>query len=86
MLNVVTAPKPGGLYSLAPVLSNETLIGREKLTDMQKRLAATATTVGINGDYFNVNDGRPSGVLLRNGVLEHPPDPTRASVRPADGH
>ena len=36
--------KPGGLYSLAPVLSNETLVGREKLTDMQKRLSATATT------------------------------------------
>src|SRR4051794_22435891 len=41
VLNVVTAPKPGGLYSLAPVLSNETLVGREKLTDMQKRLSAT---------------------------------------------
>ena len=40
---------------------------------MQKRLSATATTVGVNGDYFNVNDGRPSGVLVRNGVLEHPP-------------
>jgi hypothetical protein len=80
VLNVVTAPKPGGLYSLAPVLSNETLVGREKLTDMQKRLSATATTVGVNGDYFNVNDGRPSGVLVRNGVLEHPPEPDRTSV------
>ena len=67
VLNVVTAPKPGGLYSLAPVLSNETLVGREKLTDMQKRLSATATTVGVNGDYFNVNDGRPSGVLSATG-------------------
>src|SRR3954462_7310051 len=65
VLNVVTAPKPGGLYSLVPVLSNETLVGREKLTDMQKRLSATATTVGVNGDYFNVNDGRPSGGLQR---------------------
>ncbi len=80
VLNVVTAPKPGGLYSLAPVLSNETLVGREKLTDMQKRLSATATTVGVNGDYFNVNDGRPSGVLVRNGVIEHPPEPDRTSV------
>ncbi|MFL6017069.1 MAG: phosphodiester glycosidase family protein [Gaiellaceae bacterium] len=80
VLNVVTAPKPGGLYSLAPVLSNETLVGREKLTDMQKRLSATATTVGVNGDYFNVNDGRPSGVLVRNGVLEHPPEADRTSV------
>ena len=59
-VKLVMTPKPGGLYSLAPVLSNETLVGREKLTDMQKRLSATATTVGINGDYFNVNDGRPN--------------------------
>ena len=80
VLNVVTAPKPGGLYSLAPALSNDTIVAREKLTDMEKRLSATATTVGINGDYFNVNDGRPSGVLIRNGVLEHPPEPDRTSI------
>src|SRR5215471_6240552 len=80
VLNVVTAPKPGGLYSLSPVLSNDTLVGREKLTDMQKRLSATATTVGVNGDYFNVNDGRPSGVLIRNGTLEHPSEPDRTSI------
>ena len=52
VLNVITAPKPGGLYSLAPVLSNETIVGREKLTEMQKRLGATATTVGVNGDLL----------------------------------
>ena len=80
VLNVVTAPKPGGLYSLSPVLSNDALVNREKLTDMQKRLSATATTVGVNGDYFNVNDGRPSGVLIRNGTLEHPSEPDRTSI------
>jgi hypothetical protein len=80
VLNVVTAPRPGGLYSLSPLLSNDTLVGREKITDMQKRLSATATTVGVNGDYFNVNDGRPSGVLMRNGTLEHPSEPDRTSV------
>ena len=80
VLNVVTAPRPGGLYSLSPVLSNETLLGREKLTDMQKRLSAATTTVGVNADYFNENDGRPSGVLIRNGTLEHPSEPDRTSI------
>ena len=80
VLNVITAPKPGGLYSLQPVLSNESIVGREKVTSMQKRLRATATVAGVNGDLFNWNDGHPSGVLIRNGVLEHPPLAERTSV------
>ena len=80
VLNVMTAPKPGGLYSLQPVLSNDSIIGREKVTDMQKRMSATATVAGVNGDLFNWNDGHPSGVLIRDGVLEHPPLADRTSV------
>jgi hypothetical protein len=80
VLNVITAPKPGGAYSLQPVLSNESIVGREKVTDMQKRMSASATVAGVNGDLFNWNDGHPSGVLIRNGVLEHPPLADRSSV------
>ena len=80
VLNVITAPKPGGLYSLQPVLSNESILGREKVTDMQKRMSASATVAGVNGDLFNWNDGHPSGVLMRNGVLEHPPLADRTSL------
>jgi exopolysaccharide biosynthesis protein len=80
VLNVITAPQPGGLYSLQPVLSNESIVGREKVTDMERRLSATATVAGVNGDLFNWNDGHPSGVLIRNGVLEHPPLAERTSL------
>ena len=80
VLNVITAPKPGGFYSLQPVLSNESIVGREKVTSMQRRMSATATVAGVNGDLFNWNDGHPSGVLIRNGVLEHPPLAERTSV------
>ena len=80
VLNVITAPKPGGLYSLQPVLSNESILGREKVTDMEKRLSKTATVAGVNGDLFNFNDGHPSGVLIRNGELEHAPSSDRTSV------
>ena len=62
-LHVVVGPRPTGLYALRPVLSNETISGTERVTAMQKRLSAGATMVGINGDFFNLGDGRPSGVL-----------------------
>ena len=47
---------------------------RETVSAMQKRLSTQATSVGVNGDYFAVADGRPSGILLRDGVLATPPN------------
>jgi len=80
VLNVINAPKPGGLYSLLPVLSNNAIVGRERVTSMEKRVSSTATVAGVNGDFFNWHDGHPSGVLMQNGVLEHQPLATRSSV------
>lgn len=78
--HIIRAPKPGGLWGLKPVLSNETILGRERVTEMQKRLLTTATVAGVNGDLFNSNDGHPSGILMRGGSLEHPPFAARSSV------
>jgi len=62
VLDVVTAPRPDGtLYTLAPVLSNNAIVATEKLTDMQKELSATTTAVGVNGDFFAADPGKPSG-------------------------
>lgn len=80
VLHVVNAPKPGGLYSLVPLLSNDAILGRERVTDMQKKFASTMTTAGVNGDLFNFRDGHPSGMLLRNGILDHAPLRERSSV------
>ncbi len=80
VLHVVTAPRPGGLYSLAPVLSNGTIVGKETVTAMQRRLATnTATAVGINGDFSNA-DGVPSGVLVQSGVLAATPNLRRSAI------
>jgi len=79
-LHVVVGPRPTGLYALRPVLSNETISGTERVTAMQKRLSAGATMVGINGDFFNFATGRPSGVLLRDGIVDSPPFGDRSSV------
>ena len=70
VLDVVTAPKPDGtLYTLAPALSNGAIVGTQKLTDMEKDIAATTTSVGVNGDFFAAN-GTPSGIIMRGGALD----------------
>jgi hypothetical protein len=79
-LHVVLGPKPVGLYRLRPVLSNEAVVSRETLSSMQKRLSSQATSVGINGDYFRLADGHPSGGLIRDGVLVVPPNRDRSSA------
>lgn len=80
VLNVVLGPRPGGLYALRPVLSNNALIGRAKVTDMEKAISPSATAVGVNGDLFALATGIPSGVLMRGGALDSPPLAQRSSV------
>lgn len=78
-INVLTAPRPGGLYSLQPVLSNEYVQGAEKLTALEQRLAGATTTAGVNGD-ITAAGGRPDGFLERNGALDHDPRTARTSI------
>jgi exopolysaccharide biosynthesis protein len=79
-LHIVRGPRPTGLYRLRPVLSNESIVNRETVSSMQRRLATQATSVGVNGDFFSPADGRPSGIMLRDGVLVTTPNPARSSV------
>jgi len=80
VIHVVRGPRPTGLYRLRPVLSNESVVKRETVSAMQRRLAAQSTAVGVNGDLFATADGRPSGILLRDGVLVSPPNGGRSSA------
>jgi hypothetical protein len=70
VFHVVFGPRPGGLYGLRPVLSNELVSGRETLTSMQRRLLPRANLVGVNGDLFNWTTGHPSGVFVESNVVE----------------
>jgi hypothetical protein len=79
VLHVVVGPRPGGLLTLEPVLSNDAVPDSEPLTSIQRRLSPTATSIGVNGDYTTPN-GRPIGLVLRAGALQHGPLVTRASV------
>lgn len=79
-LNVMIGPRPGGTTTLAPALSNETLTGTETLTAIQRRLSGSATTAGVNGDFFSFATGVPSGVLMREGQVASPPSGDRSSA------
>jgi len=64
VLDVVTAPRPdGSLYTLAPALSNNAIVGTEKLTDIEKAASGSATVVGVNGDFLAANPGAPTGIV-----------------------
>ena len=81
VLHVITVPRPGGLYQLGPVLARSTILGgREKVTQIEKDVAAQSTSIGINGDLFNQADGHPSGIVLTGGLLLHPALSTRSSM------
>jgi flagellar hook assembly protein FlgD len=81
VLDVVTAPRPDGTtYTLAPALSNGAVVATEKLTDMEKDVSATSTAVGINGDYFVADPGKPSGMLMRAGALDSAPFAGRSTL------
>lgn len=79
-LYIVTAPRPGGLYTLTPLLSNGTIVGRETVSSMQRDASPQMTTIGVNGDFFSWNGGWPSGLLMRGGVVEHQSALGRAAV------
>ena len=81
VLDVVTAPRPdGSTYTLAPALSNNAIVATQTLTEMQKDVSATSTAVGVNGDYFVANPGKPAGILMRGGALESAPFSARSSL------
>jgi phosphodiester glycosidase len=80
VLHVITAPRPGGLLSLQPVLANGTVTGRARVTSMQRAISSQATVAGINGDLFNYGDGHPTGIVMQGGVIKTPPYRTRSSI------
>jgi hypothetical protein len=79
-VHVVRGPKPVGLYRLKPVLSNGSVVQRETVSSMQRRLSSESTSVGVNGDYFAPSDGHPSGIFMSDGVLATSPNAARSSA------
>jgi hypothetical protein len=80
VFHVVYAPKPGGVYGLRPVLSNNTVSGRTSLSAMQRHMLPKANVVGVNADFFTFATGHPNGLLVQGGVLQSRPLSGRSAV------
>jgi Phosphodiester glycosidase len=80
VMHVIVAPRPTGLFALKPILSNNAVLGRERVTAMQRRVSGDATVAGINGDLFSLSDGHPTGGLIRGGVLDTAPADERSTI------
>jgi flagellar hook assembly protein FlgD len=80
-LHILSAPKPdGALYKVQPALSNGAVVGRERVTAMQRRAEQSSTNAGVNGDLFTWTDGIPSSGLIQDGVIKTTPHPKRSMV------
>jgi len=79
-IHVVSAPRPGGLWTVRAHAAKDAAQGRERLTSIQERLSRESTVAGINGDVFSVADGRPHGITLTGGRLLTPPTGDRSSI------
>ncbi len=80
IVHSIVAPRPGGLWSLRPALSDLSIAGRARVTAMQRQASASATVAGVNGDFFDARDGRPAGILIQDRLLHSLPNSTRTSV------
>jgi hypothetical protein len=81
VVDVITAPRPGGLYELGPVLAHGTIAGGlERVSQIERDVSAQATVAGIDGDSVDAKAGTPSGIVLQDGALWHAPIGTRSST------
>ena len=79
VLHVISGPRPGGLTTLEPLLSNESVLGRETLTSMERRVT-DGVTAGVNADFSRFDNGKLSGIFMRNSALAFAPNAKRSSV------
>lgn len=79
VLNVIAGPRPGGLTTLEPLLSNDSVLGRETVSSMQRRVL-DGVTAGVNADFSRFDNGRVSGIFMRHGDLAAGPNARRSSV------
>jgi hypothetical protein len=80
VLHVVRTPPPSDLYRLLPVRAHGGDVRRQSVPSMQRRLSPSATTVGVNGDFFRIETGHPTGIFMRDGVISAPPSRRRSAL------
>ncbi len=73
------------LTRMAPAQASGSLTRRATIEDGMASRLAQGATAGINGDFFSLSNGTPSGVLSVGPELLASPEPTRSSLAIAAG-
>jgi hypothetical protein len=77
---------PGPRISIRPVMTGGSPSQRGPLTSAMRARLGDGAVVGVNGDYFNLDNAYPSGLLMVGGELVSEPEPTRSALLfPASG-
>lgn len=77
---------PGPLIDVKPVLTGGAPSRRAPLTSAMRARLGDGAVVGVNGDYFNLDNAYPSGLLMAGGEIVSEPEPTRSAlIFPAGG-
>lgn len=67
-INIIKVPKTAPVSALL-ALSQDIIIGREKLSSIAKRKGAIA---GINGDFFSLKTGECTGLMVDGQIISSP--------------
>jgi hypothetical protein len=78
---VITAPAPGGLTTIGPVLGGGTITGpRQTMTQLEESISGLGIAGGVNGDFVSGSNAVPAGIVMTGGALEHTPTPAHSSI------
>ena len=72
--------RPGPLLGLQPILTGGAPTVRATLTSAMRAQRAAGAVAGVNADYFNLNQGFPSGLLVSGGELVKEPEASRSAL------
>ncbi len=72
--------RPGERQSIHPVLAGGSASLRGSLTEAVASRRGAGAVAGINGDFFNLEHGHPSGLMLAGGELVSEPEAARSSL------
>lgn len=76
----------GPLIGIRPVLTGGAPSRRAPLTTAMRARLGDGAVIGVNGDYFNLDNAYPSGLLMTGGEIVNEPEPTRSAlIFPASG-
>ena len=70
----------GPLIGIRPVLTGGAPSRRAPLTGAMRDSLGDGAVIGVNGDYFNLNNAYPSGLMMTGGEIVSEPEPTRSAL------